>query len=210
MATQSQEYGSQAATIKQSVVHPLCPLTSSEISLCADLIRAQWPLNVDLRFKVVTLEEPSKKSLVPYLEAEHGGKTVPSIDRRAFVAYYLRNTVSETLQIRRRLLISQQDRFHEAIVNLSTHKVESNVRLGPNEHGNGDYEEILMVEKNALEDEGVRAEIAKLQLPKGTVVCADPWIYGIFLSHLRTNIAHFFQDLMVSTTTNAYFKCFYI
>jgi hypothetical protein len=35
-----------------------------------------------------------------------------------------------------------------------------------------------MVEKNALEDEGVKAEIAKLQLPEGTVVCADPWIYG--------------------------------
>jgi primary-amine oxidase len=71
-----------------------------------------------------------------------------------------------------------QDRFHEAIVNLSSQTVESNVRLGPNEHGNGDYEEILMVEKNALADEKVKAEIAKLQLPEGTVVCADPWIYG--------------------------------
>lgn len=56
--------------------------------------------------------------------------------------------------------------------------MESNVRLGPNVHGNGDYEEILMVEKNALEDEGVKAAIAKLELPEGTVVCADPWIYG--------------------------------
>lgn len=35
-----------------------------------------------------------------------------------------------------------------------------------------------MIEKNALEDEGVKAEIAKLQLPEGTIVCADPWIYG--------------------------------
>jgi primary-amine oxidase len=105
MATQPQEFASQAATTKQSIVHPLCPLSSSEISLCADLIRAQWPLNVDLRFKVVTLEEPSKKSLVPYLEAEHGGKAVPSLDRRAFVAYYLRNTVSEASRMGRQLLI---------------------------------------------------------------------------------------------------------
>ena len=71
-----------------------------------------------------------------------------------------------------------QDKFHEAVVNLSTRTVETNVRLGPNEHGNGDYTEILMIEKNALEDEGVKAEIAKLQLPEGTVICADPWIYG--------------------------------
>jgi primary-amine oxidase len=71
-----------------------------------------------------------------------------------------------------------QNKFHEAIVNLSTQTVETNVRLGANEHGNGDYAEILTVEKNALEDEGVKAEIAKLQLPEGAVVCADPWIYG--------------------------------
>lgn len=64
-------------------------------------------------------------------------------------------------------------------MDLSAGKVESNVRLGPNQHGNGDYEEILMVEKNALEDPGVKAALAKLQLPQGTVVCADPWIYGM-------------------------------
>lgn len=72
-----------------------------------------------------------------------------------------------------------QDRLHEAVVNLSTGQVESNVRLGANIHGNADYDEVLMIEKRALEDEGVQKEIAKLQLPKGTVVCADPWIYGL-------------------------------
>ena len=86
--------------------------------------------------------------------------------------------------------------------------MESNVRLGPNEHGNGDYEEILMVEKNALEDEGVRAEIAKLQLPKGTVVCADPWIYGNSAEHFLMIIAHTSQDLMVSTMTKGYIRYF--
>ena len=45
-------------------------------------------------------------------------------------------------------------------------------------HGNADYDEIIMVEKQALENEQVKAEIAKLKLPEGTVVCADPWIYG--------------------------------
>jgi primary-amine oxidase len=72
----------------------------------------------------------------------------------------------------------KKERFHEAVVNLSTGKVESNVRLGPNMHGPGDYEEILLVEKNALEDEGVKAALAKLNLPEGTAVTADPWIYG--------------------------------
>jgi hypothetical protein len=36
------------------------------------------------------------------------------------------------------------------------------------------------METIALEDEGVRAEIEKLQLPKGAVIVCDPWIYGSY------------------------------
>lgn len=63
-------------------------------------------------------------------------------------------------------------------MNLSTGQIERNVRLGNNVHANGDGAEIVAVEKIALEDEGVKAEIAKLQLPEGAVVISDPWIYG--------------------------------
>lgn len=70
--------------------------------------------------------------------------------------------------------------MHEAIVNLSAGQVESNVRLGPNVHSGADSEELVAVELIALEDEGVKAAIAKLQLPEGTVVVCDPWIYGRF------------------------------
>lgn len=64
-------------------------------------------------------------------------------------------------------------------------KIESNVRLGANVHSNADGDEILMVEKVALEDEGMKAAIAKLQLPEGSVVIVDPWIYGISSAVLR-------------------------
>ena len=90
----------------------------------------------------------------------------------------------ETLQVvskpnDKQFLISDQDKLHEAIVNLSLRKVESNLRLGPCIHSNADGDEIIAVEKIALEDEGVKAELAKLQLPEGTVVISDPWIYGM-------------------------------
>lgn len=62
---------------------------------------------------------------------------------------------------------------------MSERKVESNVRLGINVHSNADGDEIIMTEKVALEDEGMKAAIAKLQLPEGSVVIIDPWIYGI-------------------------------
>lgn len=36
----------------------------------------------------------------------------------------------------------------------------------------------MKLERIALEDEGVKAQVAKLKLPEGSVVIADPWIYG--------------------------------
>jgi hypothetical protein len=63
-------------------------------------------------------------------------------------------------------------------VNLSTNVVERNVKLGPFTHPNSDGEEIVAVEKALLAHPEVQAEIAKLKLPEGTVLVADPWIYG--------------------------------
>ncbi|WYZ39727.1 hypothetical protein EsH8_IV_000068 [Colletotrichum jinshuiense] len=145
-----------------AVQHPLCPLSGAEIQTAARLIESAWPQSVSLRFKVVTLSEPAKGELVPWFEAIDKGLSPPQPDRRAFLAYYIRKT----------------DLFHEAIVNLTKGVVESNVKLGANVHGNVDYDEAQMVEKIALEDPKVLAEIKKLELPEGTVVCADPWIYG--------------------------------
>jgi primary-amine oxidase len=78
----------------------------------------------------------------------------------------------------RRQLTACQDKFHEAIVNLTQQSVEYNIRLGPNIHAPGDGEEIIAIERIALEDEGVQAELAKLKLPEGAKIVIDPWIYG--------------------------------
>ncbi|KAF2772625.1 hypothetical protein EJ03DRAFT_266575 [Teratosphaeria nubilosa] len=147
---------------KQSNAHPFAPLSADEIRNAAALIRAQWPDNTQFHFKTITLREPAKAEAIPYLEAEFHDSPLPSIDRRSFVNYYLRNT----------------NKFHEAVVNLSQQSVEYNARLGPNLHAAGDGEEILTMERIALEDEAVKAEIAKLKLPKDTIIVADPWIYG--------------------------------
>ncbi|KAK1597067.1 copper amine oxidase [Colletotrichum navitas] len=145
-----------------SAPHPLCPLSGAEIQAAAQLIQTCWPQSVSLQFKVVTLSEPAKAQLAPYLDARDKGQSPPQPDRRAFLTYYVRGT----------------DLFHEAVANLTTGKVESNVKLGANLHGNVDYDEAQIVEKIALEDPKVVAEIKKLELPEGAVVCADPWIYG--------------------------------
>lgn len=149
-------------TTKQTAVHPFAPLSKDEIHAAAALIQSQWPEGADLQFKAITLEEPAKAEAVVYLAAQRSGQSVPSIDRRVFINYYIRKT----------------NKFHESVVNLSTQTVERNVRLGANVHAPGDGEEIIAIEKLALEDEGVKEEIKRLQLPEGSVVICDPWIYG--------------------------------
>lgn len=81
-------------TPKTSTPHPFAPLNSHEIQYAAQLTKGQWPVGTDLQFKAVTLEEPPKSEALPFLEAEHSGKTLQPPSRKAFVSYYLRRTVS--------------------------------------------------------------------------------------------------------------------
>ena len=80
---------------KQSITHPLAPIDAAEIKQTVSYVRSQWPAGTDLHFKSITLQEPAKKEVVPYLEAEASGASLPQIDRRVFVTYYIRKTVRQ-------------------------------------------------------------------------------------------------------------------
>jgi len=83
-----------ARPAKAAPSHSLAPLSASEIASAAAIIKASWPAHTNLHFKVVTLEEPPKAEVIPYLEAEHKGLPPPRVSRKAFLNYYIRNTVS--------------------------------------------------------------------------------------------------------------------
>jgi len=74
--------------------HPLAALGEEEIEKVATLIRKLWAHDTALQFKVLTLQEPPKDEVLIYLDAEHGGRALPHLDRKAYVSYYIRNTVS--------------------------------------------------------------------------------------------------------------------
>jgi len=94
MATQMEHAHKPApVSTKYNSAHPLCALGPEEISYTAELIRSLWPEHTDLRFKTITLDEPQKAQLLPYFQAEQTGQTLPRIDRKAFIGYYIRNTV---------------------------------------------------------------------------------------------------------------------
>lgn len=96
---ETESSASDVTTSKAPSVHPFAPLSAPEIKLAAELIHGEWPEKTDFQFKVITLEEPSKADVIPVLEAEARGETWAQLDRRAFVNYYLRNTVSPTVII---------------------------------------------------------------------------------------------------------------
>lgn len=80
-------------TSKSEDLHPLAPISAEEVQNAVALVKAQWPTNTDLHFKAITLEEPAKAEVVPYIEAEFHGYNLPHINRRIFVSYYLKQTV---------------------------------------------------------------------------------------------------------------------
>jgi primary-amine oxidase len=79
-------------TAKTIPTHPLAPLSAAELQNAAAIIKASWPAHTDLHFKV-TLQEPPKAEVLKYLESEHSNSSFPAVSRKAFINYYIRNTV---------------------------------------------------------------------------------------------------------------------
>jgi primary-amine oxidase len=96
MATQTVSDSLPTRVAKHISSHPLAPISAAEIKEAVSHIKARWPAHTDLHFKAITLEEPAKAETVRFLEAEFEGSSLPSIDRRVFVTYYLRKTVSHS------------------------------------------------------------------------------------------------------------------
>ncbi|OIW30441.1 amine oxidase [Coniochaeta ligniaria NRRL 30616] len=144
-----------------AVPHPLDPLTPQEISLATGIVRNHFP-KVKLVFRAITLSEPPKKELVPFLEAERLGNPHPyQLPRVAQVLVYL----------------GEATQFRRVQVNLTEEKV-SEVKNLSGSHAYVDAGEMVKCEKACLEDPRVQAAIKALQLPDGAEVVCDPWTYS--------------------------------
>lgn len=57
-------------------LHPFDPLTLSEIQLAVKVLEAAFP-GEPLRYKRIDVQEPLKKDVIPYIEAERLGQQLP-------------------------------------------------------------------------------------------------------------------------------------
>lgn len=65
--------------------HPFDPISPGEIELAVKILHSAFP-GVPLRFKRIDIQEPIKKDVVPYIEAERLGKPLPPKPARLLLA----------------------------------------------------------------------------------------------------------------------------
>lgn len=179
----------------QSTSHPLDPLSPVELKAAADIIRdVHASSDARLWFKVscllfdtlpalrhaffngltprlplapaqfVTLREPPKKELVPFLLAERTSKPIAAPARVASALVAVKTAAKTT--------------FIEYTVSLTESALLSSNELSDDHHAGIDGEEMLAAEAALLADATFLKAIEELRLPEGSVVVADPWIFG--------------------------------
>lgn len=144
-------------------MHPLDPLTPVEIRLASRLIKDFNPPN-SVHFKNITLIEPAKKELRPFLAAERkrNGRPLAAPTRRASSLYYHRGT---------------PDLFY-ATVDLDAPRLEHVEKLDSRYYGHADMDEVIEVRDSCLRHPEVIRRIEEYALPDNFMVVCDTWPYG--------------------------------
>ncbi|ORY83671.1 copper amine oxidase [Protomyces lactucae-debilis] len=146
-------------------LHPLDPLTCDEIAATSKLLRKAFS-NSKIRFQQIEFSEPAKAELIPYLDAERLGQSLPAAPARRMKSY---------------LWVYKSDRdvdLHKLLVNLTSGQIEKDEILPESVQAPIHAEEMIEMEQVCLANPAILKEIERLQLPKGYKVATDPWMYG--------------------------------
>lgn len=142
-------------------IHPFDAATDAEIRLATKLVKDSHKAEENCHFVQVDRLDPPKKDMIKYLHAEKYGGELPRISR-VYYCYYYTNTTE----------------FNKALVNVSVGHIITKTQLPKGTVGPYVAEDMAEWEETCLKHPAVKAEIEKLQLPKGYGVRTDPWIYG--------------------------------
>lgn len=131
------------------------------VEQAADVAKGQFS-GENIIFRVITLSEPPKKDLIPYLEAERTGTPLPAPPARlARLQFYL----------------GKPTEYRSAKVDLAKEHLFDLTNLNAH-HAYVDTGQMKRCEEAALADPRVQAAINDLQLPEGAKVVCEPWTYS--------------------------------
>jgi hypothetical protein len=134
---------------------------SANVSKVAEGLKSVFP-DRSIIFRAITLSEPPKADLIPYLEAERLGGQLPTAPPRvSLVQFYLDSSAH----------------FQELKYNLDSGQIFDKKDLSGTQSYT-DTEEMQASEAACLADPRVQEEIKSLDLPEDAVVCVEPWTYG--------------------------------
>ncbi|KAE8420195.1 copper amine oxidase [Aspergillus pseudocaelatus] len=142
-------------------LHPLDPATPWEIQRATDLVKKAYE-GTELHFKAAGLEEPPKRILVPFLDAERNKHPLPLISRYISLIWYIKRT----------------PRLFEAIVDVTNNQFIHHAELPRDFDGPVDRLEMNEAAQVVMADSRVKEEIKRLKIDDTTVVL-DPWHYGV-------------------------------
>jgi primary-amine oxidase len=136
----------------------------------ASIVRPQFPGH-EPNFRVITLKEPLKKHMIPFLESQHASTAStksPRPPREARVQVVIRGTDDD----------GGANQLFELIVDLT-----GDGSVVKKDHLNGRHSYIdsaymQAVEAACMADPRIKAEIETLDLPPGSTVVVEPWAYA--------------------------------
>lgn len=139
--------------------HPLDPLSSTEISKSSRLIRESHPNQKGWLFNSITLLEPPKKELLPYLLNNEEQAPKNCIPRKSFSIIIEKGTGN----------------VYEVVVNLSEENVERFDAVPTGFQPTLTPEDCFEAERIVKSDSEVQKRCLILGLENIDLVVADPW-----------------------------------
>lgn len=134
-------------------------------SQASSIIKTSFPQGIEPNFRVVTLKEPPKSVLIPFLDSEARRQVPLSIpDRIARVHVVIESATGQ----------NQLFEFH---VDLRKHSIVYKVHL-EGRHSYIDSNYMRKVEAACLANAKVQEEIKSLKLPPNATVVVEPWAYA--------------------------------
>ncbi|MBD3880249.1 primary-amine oxidase [Phormidium tenue FACHB-886] len=137
-------------------LHPLEPLTATEVALAVAIVRREQNVGAAFRFPCVTLHEPPKAVVL-------GFKPGDAVDRQAFLI----------------LLDNETGKTYESIVSLTQNRVISWTHI-PDVQPNIMADELAECEATVKAHPEFAAALAKRGITELDLVVVDPWAIGNF------------------------------
>lgn len=145
-------------------MHPFDPLSPDEISRTVTIVRPHFGVQ-EPNFRVITLREPPKQEMIPFLDNEHGNGSSNCAPTRC-----ARVEVVDKLP-------ENENALFELLVDLDHDKVIAKQHQR-GKHSYIDTTFMQQVEAACLANKDVQDQIRVLDLPQGSSVVVEPWAYA--------------------------------